>query len=230
MTDAPRAVADTTDPIEPSAPDRPASALAWATAALVVAIVLALSYVAWRYRVPYGWSVAFTYILTWGPLVIALAVCVRFWRRFVAFRWSDLYYGLVIGLVARAVGILFELATTGRMPGGSLLLGDVNAMYVFQSVIAPVILAPLIEEPFFRGLLQGSLARFVPGWVALTATSIVFTVVHTIANGWSLSLVVTLLVYALLAGYAVLRTRRLGPAVVGHLVFNGLAALISWPW
>jgi len=212
------------------APDRSFRALILAIAALVVAVALALTFPSWRDQVPYGWSIAANYLLTWGPLVIALAIGFAFWRRLLAFRPADIYLGLMIGVIARAAGIIVQYLTTGRMPSAGVMLGEVTGLYVFTAVIAPVILAPLIEEPFFRGLLQGSLAREIRPWPALIVTSLVFAFVHTIADGWSATLIVTMLVYALLAGYVVQRTKRLGPAVIGHAVFNGLAALIAWPW
>ncbi|HEY0248639.1 MAG TPA: CPBP family intramembrane glutamic endopeptidase [Gryllotalpicola sp.] len=233
MTHASRAAADPATPVapvEPAVPGRAFVTLGWAVGALVVAVVLALTFPSWRFQVPFGWSIAANYLLTWGPLTIALVATFAFWRRFVGLRLADVYLGLMIGVVARAVGIIAQLLTTGQLPGAGLMLGDVTALYVFTAVLAPVVLAPLVEEPFFRGLLQGSLDRTVPWWLSLGLTSVVFTVVHTIAEGWSVSLVVTLLAYALLAGYTTQQTRRLGPAIIGHAVFNGVAALIAWPW
>lgn len=205
-------------------------ALLWAIGAIVVAVVLALTFPAWRFKVPYPAMLTATYLLTWGPLIVALAVCVRFWRRFAAFRLVDVYLGLMIGVVARAIGIIVQFLVTGQLPSSALVIGGVSGVFVFTTVIAPVVLAPLIEEPFFRGMLQGSLDRFLPPWVSLVLTAVVFVVVHTIASGWSVSLLATLLAYALLAGYVTQQTKRLGPAFIGHAVFNGLAALISWPW
>ncbi|GAA4174839.1 CPBP family intramembrane glutamic endopeptidase [Gryllotalpicola koreensis] len=230
MTQAPRGAADTAAPTDSPVTARPLPALAWAVAALIVAVVLALTFPAWRYSVSYAWSLSANYLLTWGPLVVALAFTAAFWRRFLAFRPTDIYLGIMVGVVARAVGIIVQYLISGRMPGGNLILGGVSGIYIFTAVIAPVVLAPLIEEPFFRGLLQGSLDRVIGPWPALIATSVVFTLVHTIAEGWSVTLIVTLLVYALLAGYVTQQTKRLAPAIIGHAAFNGLAALISWPW
>ena len=230
MTQAPRGVADSAAPTDSSVSASSVRALAWALAALVVAVVLALTFPAWRYHVPYAWALTASYVLTWGPLAIALVFTVRFWRRFLAFRPTDIYLGIMVGVVARAVGIIVQYLISGRMPGGNLILGGVSGTYVFTAVIAPVVLAPLIEEPFFRGLLQGSLDRVIRPWPSLIATSVIFALVHTIADGWSVTLVVTMLVYALLAGYATQQTKRLAPAIIGHAAFNGLAALISWPW
>jgi membrane protease YdiL (CAAX protease family) len=230
MTEAPDSPARAVATADSKASDRPYLALFWAVAALVVAVVLALTFPAWRYRVPYGVMLLATYALTWGPLVVGLVFTVGFWRKFVGFRLVDVYLGVMIGVVARAVGIIVQFFVTGQLPSSSLIIGGVTGVYVLTTVLLPVIVAPLIEEPFFRGLLQGSLSRFVGAWGSLIVSSLVFAVVHTIASGWSVTLIVTLLVYALLAGYVTQQTKRLAPAVIGHAVFNGLAALISWPW
>lgn len=234
MTEAPdspaRSRAHTVATADSKASDRPSRALFWAVAALVVAVVLAVTFPAWRFRVPYGVMLFATYALTWGPLIVALVFTAAFWRRFVAFRAVDIYLGLMIGVVARAIGIIVQFLLTGQLPSSSLIIGGVTGIYVLTTVLLPVVVAPLIEEPFFRGLLQGSLDRVTRPWVSLVLTSVVFALVHTIASGWSVSLIVTLLVYALLAGYVTQQTKRLAPAMIGHAVFNGLAALISWPW
>lgn len=230
MTQAPRSVADTAAPTDSNASRRPYAPLVWAVAALVVAVVLSLTFPAWQHSVPYGVEVAASYALTWVPLIAALIATALFWRRYLGFRPVDIYLGLMVGVVGRAVGILVQFFATGTMPSSGIVIGGITGVYVFTSVIAPVILAPLIEEPFFRGLLQGSLGRIVRPWPALIITSVIFTIVHTMSDGWSLTLVVEMLVYSLLAGYVVQQTKRLAPAVIGHAVFNGLAALISWPW
>jgi membrane protease YdiL (CAAX protease family) len=230
VTDAPEASARTATTGTPRDGRRTYRRLAWAVGALIVAVVLAATFPAWQFKVPYGVMLTSTYLLTWGPLVIALVATALFWRQFVRFRPIDIYLGIMAGAVARAVGIIVQFLGTGRMPSSDLMLGGISGVYIFTTLIAPIIIAPVVEEPFFRGLLQGSLDRVLRPWGSLIVTAVVFTLVHTIADGWSWMLIVTLLVFALLTGYVTQRTKRLAPAIIGHAVFNGLAALIAWPW
>ena len=230
MTQASRSAARSAETTDPNARTRPYAPLVWAVAALVVAVVLALTFPAWQRNVPYIVELIATYALTWLPLVIALIATALFWRRYLGFRPVDIYLGLMIGVVARAIGILVQYFTTGGLPSSGIMIGGITGAYVFASVIAPVILAPLIEEPFFRGLLQGSLGRFIGAWPSLIVTSIIFMAVHTISAGWSWILAIELFAYALIAGYVVQQTKRIAPAIIGHATFNGLAALINWPW
>jgi membrane protease YdiL (CAAX protease family) len=209
---------------------QPTRALSWSIGALAAAVVLAWTFPQWNYRIPYAAAETLSYALTWGPLVIALAATAAFWRRGVAFRASDLGLGLVIGVIARAAGIVIEFVLSGRMPGAAAVFGEVDAAYVVTAVVLPIVVAPLIEEPFFRGLLQGSLDRVAGRTASLVLASLAFALVHVIGSGWSWTLVLTLLVYAVLAGFATQRTGRLGAAVIAHATLNAVGVLISWPW
>lgn len=91
------------------------------------------------------------------------------------------------------------------------------AMLVFMTVIA----APLTEEVFFRGLLQGALRdRFGPVR-AVVISSLAFAVVHFQVVQFPALLVIGL-VHALL----VLATRRLGAALWSHVAFNAATVVV----
>lgn len=91
------------------------------------------------------------------------------------------------------------------------------AMLVFMTVIA----APLTEEVFFRGLLQGALRdRFGPVR-AVVISSLAFAVVHFQVVQFPALLVIGL-VHALL----VLATGRLGPALWSHVAFNAATVVV----
>jgi membrane protease YdiL (CAAX protease family) len=159
------------------------------------------------------------------------------WR----FHPIDLLWGAAIGILVRCVASIVNLlvyGTTGLT--GQPLLAPVDGWYVFIAAIAPVIIAPVIEELFFRGLLQGSLdAAFRPRAgraaaiaIAVTITSIVFTGVHLIGvtTGAQLaSIAIPLLLFAAAVGTTRALTGRIGGAVVAHIVFNGSAVLLTWP-
>lgn len=92
---------------------------------------------------------------------------------------------------------------------------------VFMTVVA----APLTEEVFFRGLLQGALRdRFGPVR-AVAVSSLAFAVVHFQVVQFPALLVIGV-VHALL----VLATGRLGVALWSHVAFNAatVTALLVW--
>ena len=80
--------------------------------------------------------------------------------------------------------------------------------------------APLVEELFFRGLLQRSLARrYGPGW-AVAGSSLVFGAVHL----QPLQLL-GLVAFGAVLGVLAQRSGRLGPGLVAHACFNAATVL-----
>lgn len=92
-----------------------------------------------------------------------------------------------------------------RLPGGALAVAALA-----------VLVAPLLEEFFFRGWLQGTLERRLPPWVAILATAAVFAALHGVeAFG-----LVPRFALAVAAGYAAWATRSIWPSVALHSAYN----------
>jgi membrane protease YdiL (CAAX protease family) len=90
-------------------------------------------------------------------------------------------------------------------------------------IVSAVVLAPLTEEVFFRGLLQSLLRRtFRQPWVAILAASAVFAAVHS-AFPHTLP---TLFVLAIALGYNYERTGRLLAPILIHAIFNAVNILV----
>jgi uncharacterized protein len=81
--------------------------------------------------------------------------------------------------------------------------------------------APIVEEIFYRGLLQGSLVR---RWGAVWGIGIA-AVLFAVAHGQLLQLPALALAGALFGVLAHL-SGRLGPAIVAHVVFNMTAVIL----
>ncbi|MCK5114228.1 MAG: CPBP family intramembrane metalloprotease [Phycisphaerae bacterium] len=88
--------------------------------------------------------------------------------------------------------------------------------------ISTAILAPVVEEIFFRGLLQSALRRIVSPWVAIGIASVIFAAVHT--SQWQY--MPALFVLAVALGYNYERCGRLWPSILMHALFNS-ATLIT---
>jgi uncharacterized protein len=87
-------------------------------------------------------------------------------------------------------------------------------------VVIVAVLAPIIEELFFRGLLLRAIEkRSGPTW-ALWISSLVFGAVHLQVLQFP---ALTLIGLVLGFGWLTLRTGRLGPAIWAHVAFNGVA-------
>ena len=92
-------------------------------------------------------------------------------------------------------------------------------------VILVAIGAPIVEELFFRGLLQRSLQRVMSTAAAVGVTGVLFGLVHYGGHGWgAVALVTALAAFGWLVGALVVHYRRLGPAIVAHMTFNAIAS------
>lgn len=86
------------------------------------------------------------------------------------------------------------------------------------AVFLAVVMAPLLEEMLFRGLLQSAIRSYVGRpWLAITVTSILFAVVHADPEHWP-----ALFVLATGLGYAYEKTGSLFQSIFMHAFFNGV--------
>ena len=93
-----------------------------------------------------------------------------------------------------------------------------NSLEYILAFIALVIVAPFAEEILFRGYLFGKLRRFVPVWIAILITSLLFGFVHQLWNvgidTFALSIVMCLLV---------VWSGSLWPSILLHMMKNFIA-------
>jgi membrane protease YdiL (CAAX protease family) len=141
------------------------------------------------------------------------------------FRWIDLG-GIAIGAGAQLVLIRVvylpleavwpDTFTEDRLTENAQDLVDrAGGASTWLLVAVVVIGAPVVEELFYRGLLQRSLAaRFNEGAVVV-AVAFVFAAVHFRPIEFP-----GLFVFGLILGWAALRSGRLGPAITIHVGFN----------
>lgn len=94
------------------------------------------------------------------------------------------------------------------------LIETPNLGLFVQIVIAAVLVAPVAEELFFRGLLYGFLRRYVRPAIAIPAGGILFGVVHPLGVTGSMMILGCLLCYV----YE--KTGRLTVPIAIHFVFN----------
>lgn len=152
------------------------------------------------------------------------------------FRPIDLLWGLTIGLLARVAASLIEIAGYGQMGGSGVVLGDPvrDLWWLFGTLLAPVLIAPFVEEVFFRGLLLRAVAgatdaaRPVALAVAVVVSGAVFALLHVVDAGPGTAAVVVGLstfVFGVGAASVAAATGRLGGAVIAHFTFNALVVV-----
>lgn len=177
-----------------------------------------------------------------APLVVAVIVAGRFAADGIGratgirqWRWFDPVLGLLVAAEARA---LVELVapTTGTLLGplDTELTADVIAGAIVL-VVGVVLISPLIEELFFRGLLLRAFddalrdaGRIVGPVVALLVSTAAFSLLHMLplsvqlSSGVSTGLLVGTLGVGIGCGILTYLTRRLGAAICAHVAFNAM--------
>ncbi len=152
------------------------------------------------------------------------------WR----FKWQDLWIAFIAAIVARCVAAIVlvpfvHVAQKAGNPDQSLYaITNLGALGWFTLVVFTCVGAPLIEELFFRGLLQGQLVERLGVGVGVVLTAVVFGAVH-IANDPGVA--GALLALTVGAGGSVLGvvrhlTGRLGTSTLTHAMFNAVAVIV----
>jgi membrane protease YdiL (CAAX protease family) len=149
-----------------------------------------------------------------------------------ALEWPrDVGLGVVIGILGQAVvyGIIGAVWIFHR----KIDLGEQSADLAKNShgwqfallAVFVVVGAPVVEELFFRGLLLRALMRWMPAWGAVAISGACFGLLHagTGDAAGTLALILALAAFGAMLAVAAVRTRRLGPAIVAHMVFNAVS-------
>jgi membrane protease YdiL (CAAX protease family) len=253
--------------------ERPALRRGWgvfeAFVALVVVVILMALLIRWLHSGVYfdtDFAVVLSYAVVWVPLLAACAYacflrgsCSPVADLGLRFTWLDVLFGVGAGLLARVVASIVELVAYGRMSGLGVTFGDTvyDGWWVFGTLLAPVLIAPFVEELFFRGLVLRAvylaIARVLPGpdavpsatasattpaprrrttatVVSVLASAILFAVLHItqVSNPTAgVVLGVSTLVFGLGSAAIAVFTGRVGGSIVAHVVFNGSLVLAS---
>lgn len=146
-----------------------------------------------------------------------------FWLHF---RPVDLPLGVAAGLFSQVVllRILYlpfgdRVEELGR--DNENLVDATHGPALVVLVLLLAVGAPLVEELFFRGLLQRSLVRRVGPALGVAVTALVFGLTHFDPLG-----LLGLAAFGVVLGALVERTGRIGPAVVAHVFFNATAVTV----
>jgi hypothetical protein len=148
-------------------------------------------------------------------------------------RLKDLWTGLVGGIAGRILPlIILVIVVAGRTGFGTRngvspsVLGTTPTSttgWVMVMLLA-VVGAPVVEELFFRGLLQGAFTRRVGAVPAIFITALIFSFAHIFNEGPLAPII--LFPAALLLGYLRYRTGRLAAGMVAHATFNATMFLL----
>lgn len=149
------------------------------------------------------------------------------------FRWSDIGFGVAASLVGRVLAgyavspFPLPRAGRGRGDGPSIFDGQKSTTVWLILIFVVCIGAPLVEELFFRGLVQRRLVGrlgVVPG---IAIASLLFGAAHLIAWSGPITLAYAWAVAAggLVLGGSYHSSGRLGTSIIAHALFNAQALL-----
>ena len=159
------------------------------------------------------------------------------------FRPVDLALGLGAGVLAKviffAVASLAIMLTNHTPETGNFQLSPSAVWIVLNGFVIAVLVAPIVEELFFRGLVLraahnrvlrrgGSQRRAVA--VAVLASSLGFALLH-LYQSTDVTLLIMLgggtLALGIINSLVTLATGRLGAAIVSHIFFNGSTVIMA---
>ena len=181
------------------------------------------------------WLIAVLELPLWAGLLGATVVVSRMWgtgsyRRDygIAAHRVDLW-GIPVGAVTQLVfvsllykGLSLMIDTKSlEKPAEDLTNKARGSFGVVLLVFVIAIGAPIVEEIFFRGLVQRSIAARYSDPVAIVGSAVMFALVHFQPLQFP-----GLLLFGLVAGYCAYRTRRLGMSMLAHMAFNGVSLAV----
>lgn len=150
-----------------------------------------------------------------------------------AFRPIDLLIGPAAALVAVVLAVtigavIAELVGIEEQVSNTGFLDDAEGTLAYWILIFGVAVgAPVSEELLFRGLILRALEKRAGAVVAVIGSTIAFTLPHYISASPSELAVLlgTIGSVGLVLGIVAVRTRRLAPVIIAHVLFNGLTVV-----
>ncbi len=137
--------------------------------------------------------------------------------------------GVAVAVLAYALNAIVVLLTGAEEPVQQQLLQDALAgglPLVLVSVLA-VIVAPLVEEVIFRGVLFRAMADRINLGVALVLSSAIFAVIHVEVVLSQPAALVGLFVVGFVLAVAFHLTGNIMVPILGHAVFNAISLALT---
>lgn len=152
-------------------------------------------------------------------------------------RWLDILWGVALGLLLRMVQGWLAVAAggSGALPSYPSIGGSLPEGFVFADVIAPVVIAPVLEEFFFHAvvlvsvytLLRRPVGRLMAGIVAVIVSTALFVLMHSLTGALPVDTVISLTLLGLVCGGLVMLTGRIWPGVLVHVVYNASFVVLA---
>lgn len=170
----------------------------------------------------------------WAGMLVAIVIAFARSRPvgLLRVRAVDLLWAVGLGLIVRLVQGWAAGASGAGAPFPALptVDGRLASLWWFDGALAPVLIAPAVEELFFRGVvlvalftvLRRPFGSFAAGLTALLVSTALFVAAHAIGGPATAADLVSLGALGGVCGLLVLLTGRIWGAIGLHLVFNAL--------
>jgi membrane protease YdiL (CAAX protease family) len=159
------------------------------------------------------------------------------------FRWIDLPLGLAAGLVAKIFTFVLTavaVVLTNHTPEqGNFTLSEAPVWVLLNGILIASLLAPFVEELFFRGLVLRAARHRVlrrggspvrAAVVGILASSIGFAALHLLQSTDVTLLIIlggSTLVLGAINSVVAIVTGRIGAPIIAHVFYNGSSILLA---
>lgn len=191
-------------------------------------------------RLPVIAYVALSATLGYLPMLLFFVWAARRWGSGslrddfgIRFRWSDAGWGPVIWLAAICGEIAAAIVVDNLgipLQGNTESIDDLSSErgVIIAILITAVVVAPIVEEIMFRGVVLRGLSSKLPVGVAIGVQGVLFGAAHVDPSRGTgnIGLVILLSTVGAVFGGAAVLLRRIGPTIIAHAVFNSVVMLI----
>ncbi|HTD24566.1 MAG TPA: type II CAAX endopeptidase family protein [Terriglobales bacterium] len=142
---------------------------------------------------------------------------------FVNLRWRwprDIWPGFLLGGTILAIAVQWISARLPVPPSLPIDQYFQTPTYAYLMAGFGILVAPFIEELFFRGFLYPALARPLGVAAAVILTSVPFTLMHGLQLSFAWAPMLMLLIVGVALGLVRARTKSLAPSVLVHIGYN----------
>ncbi|QIL50505.1 CPBP family intramembrane metalloprotease [Weissella coleopterorum] len=143
--------------------------------------------------------------------------------------WIFKGYGLII--LAGMLVTVIKMITVGHNvePANQLALVQMTKLgiaYKIYLICLSVILAPLLEEAIFRGVLMNYFFKNLSWWINVLLSGIAFGLFHVIAQPFQLMALIQYSLTGVVLAIVYKKTQRLQYSMAAHCLNNSIAILI----
>lgn len=146
----------------------------------------------------------------------------RDWKKDIVLSLGYLFFARIVYGIVNFIFIgIAELPAFSSSYLDSAIIGMVEHYGSFIAFLSVVIIAPVIEEIQFRGIMLGSMSKYVPFWFANILQSVLFVLIHD-----DMSLFLFYFIFGIMTGYL----RKKTDSYLAPIVFHMLNNLIAFIW